>query len=149
MCNQLPETISDIEKAKVYMKENNYSLVLANNDKVFSSHDKGVKPLLNIYDLGLDFSEYSAADKVVGSAAAFMYLLLNIKKIYAKVISKKALSLLQNAGVEIEYETLTDKIQNRKKTDLCPMEKALQNTKDKDEAYKIIIKTLETLGGKK
>lgn len=149
MCESYQENITDIEKAKKYMNENNYSLVLAYKDKVFTSHDKGVKSLLNIYDLGLDFSEYSAADKVVGSAAAFIYLLLNIKNIYAKVISKKALSLLKNTGAEIEYETLTDKIQNRKKNDLCPMEKALQNTKDKDEAYKIIIKTLETLGGKK
>ena len=85
-----------------------------------------------------DFSGFSAADKVVGRGAAFLYLLLGVKAVYAEVISTPAKELLSAHGVELSYGREAEYIINRKGDGMCPFEAAVLDVSDKTEAYAAI-----------
>ena len=107
------------------LKSGEYTLVLFDGKMVFTDTKRGVKPLLDLLDGNTDLTGFSAADKVVGKAAAFLYVLLNVREIYADVISSNALSVLEEHQIPVVYGTLTDKIKNRAGTGFCPMETAV------------------------
>ena len=64
---------SDLLKAKKMLHEGGYTCVLCKSDKVYTSNERGVKPLLNWLDSNINLNDFCAADKVIGKAAAFLY----------------------------------------------------------------------------
>ena len=90
-------------------------------------------------------SSFSAADKIVGRAAAFLYVLLGVKEVYAEVLSEKARPVFDRYGITVFSGTETEEIINRDKTGICPMEKAVENTENPEEARRKIEETLEKL----
>lgn len=88
---------------------------------------------------------FSAADKVVGKAAAFFYVLLKVERLYAAVISKHALEVLEFYGVPVEYGELVDAIKNRKGDGFCPMETAVLEINEPDEAVAAVLRKQEEL----
>ena len=76
--------------AKELLEKENFTCVLWYGEHLYTSRERGVKPLLEWLDQGLDLSSFSAADKVVGKAAAFLYVLLGVSRVYASVISEAA-----------------------------------------------------------
>ncbi len=125
--------------------DNAYTLVLYDGKEQITSQERGVKPLLQLYEKRKDLSEFSAADKVIGKAAAFMYVLLGIKEIYTDVVSRPATEVFKKYGIDITYNTLCDYIINRTKTDMCPMEKTVLDMTNPQEAYKAILEKLKEL----
>ena len=71
----------------------------ADGSTLLTSEKRGVAPLLGWLEQGYHLSDFTAADKVVGKGAAFLYLLLGVKYLYAGVISRPALELLKKNGV--------------------------------------------------
>lgn len=130
--------ITDIEKAKAYLKENNYTMVLCKENHIFSSHKRGVAPLLELCDFGLSFDGYSAADKVVGKGAALLYAYLKVSKVYAVTISKIALNTLIDKNIEVEYDTVVDRIKDRNNKGFCPIESIVENCDNENEALQLI-----------
>ena len=120
------------------LKSGNFTLVLSDGKKLLTDTKRGVKPLLDLLDKNTDLSGFSAADKVVGKAAAFLYVLLNIKEVYADVISTHALVVFEQHKIPVEYNTLTDKIKNRAGTGFCPMETAVLDENEPEKALKKI-----------
>ena len=121
------------EKAKQMLYAEGYTCVFMGEDKLYTSTKRGVAPLLARYDSGADYTGCSAADKVIGRGAAFLYVLLGIKDIYVKVISQPSLELLESHGIAVEYDQLVPAIRNRDNTGFCPIESAVQgidNTAD-------------------
>ena len=114
----------NLKKCCETLKSGEYTLVLFDGKTLLTDTKRGVKPLLDLLDENTGLSGFSAADKVVGKAAAFLYVLLNVREIYADVISKHALSVLEQHNISVEYNTLADKIKNRAGTGFCPMETA-------------------------
>ncbi len=113
-----------------------YTCVLAKENRVLTSHDRGVKPLLGL--VGQDLEGCDAADKVVGKATAYLYCLLKIRRLWAGVLSKPALEVLEKAGIAVEYKTLTAHIANRSGDGICPFEAAVADAQDAEEALAII-----------
>ncbi|MCM1285882.1 MAG: DUF1893 domain-containing protein [Acetobacter sp.] len=105
---------------------------------MYSCDKRGVKPLLDWIDRGLDLKGFSAADKVVGNAAAFLYVTLGIKEIYANVVSRSAVETLEKYGIKIQYNELAEYIINRAGTGKCPMEDAVKNAVSPNEALMAI-----------
>ncbi len=128
----------DLIKAKEMLASDNYTCVLCKGDSCFTSVLRGVKPLVKWYAENTDFSFFSAADKVVGKATAFLYVLLGVKNVYARVLSKSALEVFKNNDIEAEYGVLVDNIVNRTGDGICPFEDAVLSINDKYEAYKAI-----------
>lgn len=137
--------MTDLEKAKGILKNENKTCVMVSGDAVYSSSERGVKPLLDFLNSKIDFKDFSAADKTVGAGAAHLYLLLGVKTVWAKVISQSAFEILKCKNIIIEYETLVPYIINRKGDDMCPIEKAVKDITNCSEALNVIKATLENL----
>ena len=128
--------MKDLEYAKTFLKKG-YTCAIC-SEEVYTSFERGIKPLLEVLNSDMVTLNAVAADKVVGKAAAFLYRLMKIKALYALTISEPALSVLKDSGIEVEYETLVSSIQNRAGTGRCPMETAVWETEDADKAYEIL-----------
>ncbi len=137
--------MTDLEKAKNILINNNNTCVLVLGDAVYSSSERGVKPLLDFLDSKTNFKGFSAADKTIGAGAAHLYLLLGVEAVFGKVISQSALDILKSANIKTEYENLVPYIINRKGDGMCPIEKAVKDITNSDEALNTINATLEDL----
>lgn len=139
---------NNLKKAKELLKDSNYTCVLAKKENVYTSTNRGVKPLLEWYESGISLKNYSAADKVVGKAAAFLYVLLGVTEVYACVLSEPAKEVLQNNGIRVSYKTLVPAIKNRTNTGFCPMEEATKNITTPEDAVKAVKEALKKLAEK-
>lgn len=139
--------MNNLEKAKKMLSESEYTCVLCSDDDIMTSTKRGVAPLLQWLDEGKNLSGYSAADKVIGKGAAFLYVLLGIKEVYANVISRRALETLEKSNISVTYKTLADAIRNRDNTGFCPIETAVSGITEPDAALAEIRKTINRLKG--
>jgi len=136
---------NNLAKAKELLKSGNYTCVVTNGKDVFTSTDRGVKPLLSWFDDGEDFADFVVADKVVGKAAAYIYVLLKVSYVYADVMSKKATEVFEKWGVDYSGGVLVDAIRNRTNTGYCPMEQAVADISSPSDAITAIKETLNKL----
>lgn len=127
-----------LEKAKTLLKKGGHTCVFITNGGVFTSDERGIKPLLDVLNSDMDTANAVVADKVVGKAAAFLYVLMKIETLYAQTVSEPALFVLKRAGIKVEYDTLVPSIRNRAGTGRCPMESAVWKIDDAQEARKIL-----------
>ena len=139
---------SNLEFAKNLLLAQDYTCVLHNGKDTLTSNERGVKPLLQWLESGQDMTDFCAADKVIGKGAAFLYVLLGIKQVYATVISESAKHVLEKNGIALEYDTLVDRIMNRTRTGFCPIETAVVEIEDANEALMVIKATFRELAGK-
>ena len=128
----------DTANALALLNRGEYTCVLCKGTNHHTSTQRGVKPLLSWLDSGLDLKDYSAADRVVGRATAFLYCLLGVREVYARVMSRPALEVLSSHGIHAEAHTLTDGIINRKGTGPCPFEAAVMDIQNAREALAAI-----------
>ena len=137
--------ISDLEKAKESLISGGYTCVICKGKTEVFSFDRGVKPLVKWLKEESGFEGFSAADKVVGKATAFLYTLLKVKAIYANVISESALAVLKNYGIYTEYSELVPNIINRQKDGICPFESAVLETENNETAYRLIVEKMSQM----
>ena len=76
------------------------------------------------------------ADKVIGKVASSILTVAGVKEIYADVISKYAIPVLEENYVIYEYKNLVDYIINNDKTGMCPMENKYKEISDINIIYK-------------
>ena len=101
--------------------------------------------MMDFIQSGVDLSGCSVADLVVGKAAAMLFARCKVASVFAQTLSVGGKETLQKFGIPFEYQTLTEKILNRAGTDVCPMEKAVRDTDDADEAYLLLKNQLQAL----
>ena len=94
--------------------------------------------------MGIEVLE-AAADKVVGKAAAFLYVRLGVTHVYAPVMSEPARAVLTAHGIEAAWDTCPPAIRNRAGDGYCPMERAVWDLTDPAEAEKAVRRTLAAL----
>lgn len=126
--------MKDLTKARELLETEHYTCVVCRGDTVYTATERGVKPLLNWVNEQKDLSGFSAADRVVGRGAAFLYCLLGVKVVYARIISQPAAEVLEHHGITVEADLLVDGIINRKGTGPCPFEAAVMEIDDAQEA---------------
>ena len=76
------------DEAIALLKKEAYTLLLYNDRDCHFSQTRGVAPLLSFLEKGQDVSSYCAIDKVVGKAAAFLYLALGIKNLHGTIVAR-------------------------------------------------------------
>lgn len=128
----------DLIKAQTLLETGDYTCVVCREDTVHTATERGVKPLLNWLEEGLDLAQFSAADRVVGRATAFLYVLLGVKEVYARVMSRPAAQVLTAYGITAYPGKLVDGIINRKGDGPCPFEAAVLEIEDPQEALHAI-----------
>ena len=136
----------NLTKARRILESGNFTCVLCKGDTVLADDRRGIRPLLTFHRSDYDLQGFSAADKVVGKAAAFIYLLLGVEAVYAAIISTPAKQVLENGGVALTYGTEVPAIRNRTGDGFCPMETATKSISDPEAALAAIHRTLEKLG---
>lgn len=136
---------ADLERAKEILGNSGSTCVLCREELTYTTTARGIRPLIDWLRSGEDTCGFSAADKVVGKAAALMYCLLGVRRVHGNVMSLAAVKVLRRNGVEAYWDTLTEHIRNRAGTGLCPMENATMNIDDPDDALPVILSTLASL----
>ncbi len=138
--------LSDLHRAMRMLHSGGHTCVMCRGEETYAVGARGVKPLVTWYVSRGKFTDFSAADKVVGRGAAFLYVLLDVKMIYADVISAPALEVLKQAGIETRYKTLVPNIINRAGNGVCPFEMAVADITDPTDAYRAIRSKMEEMG---
>lgn len=91
---------------------------------------------------------FFVADKIVGKAAAMLFVKLKVKELYAEVLSESGEKTLKKYKIQYNFNIKTDKIINRTGEDICPMEKCVKDIDDIEQAYQALKNQLEKLKNK-
>ncbi len=135
----------DLAKAIEVLQSTGATCAVCKDDTVYTSHQRGVKPLLAWLDGCTDMMGFSCADRVVGKGAAMLYCLLGVRRVYGRIMSVPAVKVLRAAGIEASWGTLAESILNRAKNGPCPIENACLPYDEPEEALPVIRRTLENL----
>ena len=129
----------DLLKARDLLDSGDYTCAVCREDTVYTTTARGVAPLLAWLDSGTDLRGFSAADRVVGRGAAFLYCLLGVDAVYARVMSRPAAQVLEACGILVQADTFVDGIINRTGDGPCPFEAAVMDILDPREALTAIL----------
>ena len=77
----------------------------------------------------------SAADKIVGVAAAMLCVYAGVDSVFALTISEEGIRVLEDNNISYLFKKKVWNILNRSKTDVCPFEKLAMDSGSSDEAY--------------
>ena len=113
--------------AKKLMEEDRYTCVICGEGITYFSEESGVRPLMQWTAEKINVKGCCAADKIVGKAAALLYVGLGVREVYASVMSRRGEETLKKHGIEAFYGEMCEDIRNRTDTDICPMEKAVSS----------------------
>ncbi len=103
--------------------------------RVFSSSRNWLHPIFDLEQVleavEYDTSELEVYDRVVGLAAAFLFINLRIKHLYAGVLSTPAQKVLDAYNIAYNYHEMVDRIE-------CKTEGMLLEVDDVEEGVKLL-----------
>lgn len=126
--------MSNIERAKELLA-GDITCALVLDETEYTSTKPGIAPMMGFISDGVNLNGFAVADRIVGKAAANLFVLAGITQVYAKVLSKPALEFLNEKKVSVSYGELVESIINRAGTGLCPMEQTVIDVTDPADAY--------------
>ena len=124
----------ELLRAAALLQKSEHTLVLLRGEEQVTSDLRGIRPLLELLESARDFSGFFAADRIVGKAAALLYVRLGVCAVFAEVLSSGGKAVLEKHGIEVAFDTLTEKITARTGKGLCPMEQTVQFISDPQQA---------------
>lgn len=125
-----------LEQAKSSLITSASTIAVVSNGEVFTSQERGVKPLLRLLTEKKGFLKgASVADKVIGKAAALLMVLGEIKEVHTHIISEPAIQVFENHNIIFYYDEKVTRIVNRIGDGLCPMESLCLDIDDPKEAF--------------
>jgi hypothetical protein len=127
----------DVEVAKEILGNKGVTLVIVKEGKVlFESDSSGIRGLLQaIEKLKKEMFGSSVADRVVGRAAALLLAYSHVNEVYAFVLSREGLKVLEENRIKVEYLNLVQAVLDRTGKNICPFEKFSSEIKSLDKAY--------------
>ena len=134
-----------LDVAKTLLETGGYTCVITDGENHHTSMLRGVKPLVQYLQSGTIPEGLFAADKVIGKATAFLYVLLRVKQVYAKIISESAVAVLQGQGIAVQYETLVPYIINRRGDGMCPFEQTVLEIENPETAYAAVLRKMQEM----
>ena len=131
--------MTSLEQAKSLLITTNSTIAVVSNGEVFTSQERGVKPLLHLLTEKKGFLKgASVADKVIGKAAALLMVLGEIKEVHTLIISEPAIKVFEKYNIPCFYDKKVDRIINRTGDGLCPMETLCLDVEKPKEAFEKI-----------
>ena len=113
-----------------------HSCAVSRGEKLYISDQRGIRPLMDwLQQAEAPLKDASVADKVVGKAAALLFVYGGVREVYAAVLSEAAADALDKHGVPYCCDRLVPRIISRDGTGLCPMESRVMDTDSPQEAY--------------
>ncbi len=139
----------DIKKAKKLLSVPGTTLAVCRGGVLFVSQKSGIAPALDCLSLGDALHGSAAADKIIGKAAAMLFISAGVRELYGEVMSLAAAAMLDKYGVVRSHTILTEVIVNRKGDGICPMEEAVMDISDPSKAEAALRKKLASLPQRK
>ena len=136
---------SDTTHAKELLEAQGLTLALCRGDSITTSHERGVAPLLALLEGEESWEGACAADKVVGAGAAFLYRLLGVREVWAPIMSRRAIEILKQGHIQPIAQQEVEGIVNRAGDGPCPMESAVADIDDPQEALAAIRQRLAVM----
>ncbi len=125
-----------LERAKTLLSSTDSTIAVVLVDDIFTSQERGVKPLLHLLSEKKGFLKgASVADKVIGKAAALLMALGEIKEVHTLIISEPAIKVFEKYNIPCFYDKKVDRIVNRTGDGLCPMETLCLDVENPQEAF--------------
>jgi hypothetical protein len=125
-----------LEQAKSLLISSASTIAVVSNGEVFTSQERGVKPLLHLLSEKKGFLKgASVADKVIGKAAALLMALGEIKEVHTLIISEPAIKVFEKYNIACFYDKKVTRIVNRAGDGLCPMETLCLDVENPQEAF--------------
>ena len=135
-----------LERAKSLLKSTESTIAVVSVDDVFTSQERGVKPLLHLISDKKGFlKNASVADKVIGKAAALLMVLGEIKEVHTLIISEPAIKVFEKNNIPCYYDKKVERIVNRTGDGLCPMETLCLDVEEPKEAFQKITDFIKTM----
>ena len=135
-----------LNNVKELLKTTNSTIVVVSNGEVFTSQERGVKPLLFLLKEKNGFLKgASVADKVIGKAAALLMVLSEIKEVHTLIISEPAIKVFEKYNIPCFYDKKVERIVNRTGDGLCPMETLCINVEEPQEAFEKILEKISKM----
>lgn len=124
------------KEALKILKAGRYSCIAWDEQLVYQAAGMGVKPLITPMRERRDFFRgLQVGDTIIGKAAALLLALSGAKFVYGCIMSRAAVTVLQQQGIAYEYARLVDFIYNRQQNGLCPLEQAVLEENDPERAW--------------
>lgn len=125
----------EIVKEKLYSKSASLIVLYSNGEckEYFQNRIKDIKEILKNDKNALKGAVI--ADKVIGKVAGSILTVSGVSEIYADVMSKYAVPVLEKYNIKYEYKNLTEYVQNNDKNGMCPMENKYKDEEDINKIY--------------
>lgn len=134
--------MSNLQIVKEKLYETNASLVVmysnGNVKEYYQNRIKDIKEILLADREALKGA--TIADKVIGKVAGSILTVAGVKEIYADVLSKYAVPVLEDNNIKYEYKNLTEYVINNDKTGMCPMENKYKDEPNINKIYEEMVK---------
>jgi hypothetical protein len=131
--------LTDLEKARALLEDGSFgNCILYSNGVIHTSKGQGISPMLEFLAAGINMRGFSAADTVAGKALALLFACAGISEVYAGIMSRGAVGVFERFEIRCVYGKLVGEIKNRANTDICPMERAVENISEPEEAYEVL-----------
>lgn len=115
------------------------SCVVRNGDMIRIFRERGVKDLWRLLHEEPELLRGAfVADKVVGKGAAALMAAGGVGELFADVVSRPALELLNKAGIPVGYSVAVDHIVNRAGDGICPVEQLCSGAQTAGECLPLI-----------
>ena len=139
-----------IETAKRLIALENASFVLIRDGHIVHTADgRGVRPIMNLLDTKPELLRGAVVvDKIIGKAAALLLDLGGARRVYGELISVRARDYLQAHSMRPSYGRCIDVISNRTGDGICPLERAVKDVDDPEQARKVLKETIKKLMAK-
>jgi hypothetical protein len=131
---------TDLNLAKNRLIQKDLSLVIVKDAKVlFETESHGIGDLLKaINQIQNQMKGSSVADRIVGRAAALLFVFSGVTSVFAVTASDGGIEVLKKNSVFYEYESRVTNVLNLKRTDACPFEKLVAKLSSPEKAYEAL-----------
>ena len=131
--------MTELEYVKGMLTAGGYHFLLCRGEVVYTGEGNITAELLETVKLQEDWQDGYCAAEVFGKADALLGVLLGLSGVYASLMSKSALRVLEKHGIAYEYQTLTPHLHKEEKTGLIPTEQAVCDIDDPQEAFRALM----------
>lgn len=138
-----------IAEAVQEIKSGSCSCILIRGDQIiYRGRGPGVQPLLELMETAGGRALLKNAfvvDKIIGKAAAMIFVLGDIAGAYGITISINGKKYLEKHGKNCRSERCVDAISDRSGKGICPIERSVLELDDPQEGYQVIAATRKAL----
>lgn len=121
------------------LNEQGLSLLVHNNDSLSIHANRGVRDLLDLLSAEPERLRGAiVADKIIGKAAAALMATGGVQEVHTNVICTPARELLEQEGIKVFAREEVEKILNKDKTHMCPIDSQLEGIETVEECVRVL-----------